>query len=156
MTNPYSDELKTQKLEFDILPPLVLEFKLYIEGLRLQPLADFREAASELIHRGFAEFLSFLGIEDPNLISSEDYALYVGYVISTFNSVMPKNYPYIVALVFIKEVNKVRIAYLYRKTIQGIHDVISQDFVPLVILNTMNDLEKINSGKMKIDIKFNN
>ena len=130
----------TERLRMEVLMPCIAEFRTKLEELRDQPLESFLEVLSPLFTEARLEFKALLESPLNKQLAPEFNQLFYGYLVSDFNSVMPEDYPYILGIGNIKDEGRMCFVYLDRRTIIKLYPNITTSAIPIVFVETSEDL----------------
>ena len=134
---------------------LVLTLKEKISEKSLATIEDFCLAATELASRASEQFVKIFDLQSIRDIDPKLKLPFITAIVSCFNSVIPADYPYILALVFSDASPDVRFSVMARKSLPGAHDIISKNILPIIYFGDQTDLDKERAPKLNItDVQY--
>lgn len=149
MTEKTEEEILAH-LRMNILPPIVYVLKVKSGALREFPPKEFKRAASILIVKIEEEFLNFTGTQKFQDFNFTFASLVHRLIASSFNSVLPLDYPYAVGVVQVKDQPTIGYTFVKRKIIPGIQECEHQDFLLVQEVESKEDIENGNHGTLRI------
>lgn len=105
------------------------------------PIESFNKVIHFLAQTAYKWFTEVIGADNPENIPENFRHNLLSEIVSSFNSVLPDGFPYVVAALFSKsEPEKIRIGCIQRDIIPGAHDIISKKILFIVELELENEL----------------
>ena len=99
------------------------------------PMELFGETVKILVQTACVSFAAVMGLDDSKKIPGELSDLFNSKVISSFNSVLPDGFPYLVAAVSGSSGrSQIRISCIRKDILPGYHDIVSKNIFPLIFL----------------------
>ena len=120
-----------------ILKPLAAELEQKVPELKSQSLSEFIKTAAYFIRKALNQLMEMLEVSS---LDNEGIGIPVSFnTISYLNGTLPLDFPYIVALVSVKDVPRLLPMFICRNQLEGIHDIISPNFVPFFAADSLQN-----------------
>lgn len=114
------------------LPSIVKTLKEFAPELAKNPLQHFQAIVEQLITIALEKFMLRHGITSSNAFTNEDRETFLIHTVSSLNSALPLDYPFIVFVLIDETTNKRYPAAARRKLIPGAHDILKNNIVPVI------------------------
>ena len=139
-----------ERLRGEILSPRIDGFRAVAESLRGEPLDAFHEAFTPLFQEARAVFRELIEVPTALNIPPDINQLFFAYTISDFNSALPPDYPYILAIANVSEERRFCCICIERKWVSKVFPEAPSGAVAVVFVETTEDLAKGNIFAMDI------
>ena len=110
-------------------------------GMVRDDLLKFNEVTTKLGKEATEGFIRIFGLattEELNHLDKELKTEYIILIASTFNSALPLDYPFIVALIFSDISPLIKMCVISRDRIPGAHETLSRGIVPILHLKNIS------------------
>lgn len=153
MTEEEKKELIGRFLTEAVLPACDL-LEEDIDRLNGAELGEFGETIEFLLSACLEDVVSFAGVDDFEKIPSEVRCEIVRVLVTSFNSALPLDHKFAVAvLVMTDDIgDNTAIVSVLREVLPGRHDLLSQNFLPMIYAKNADDFE--NSKIDRIEMHF--
>ena len=141
-----------ERLRREILLPRVDAFRMAAESLRGEPLEAFHKATTPFIQQARALFRELIEVPTAFKIPSELNQLFYAYTISDFNSALPADYPYILAMANISDERRFCVICIQRKYVSERFPGFPPEAVPIIFAESSENLAK--GDPIQIDIAY--
>lgn len=139
-----------------VLPPLTSELQQQQNELGKKPIVHFSKKISTLLQAAFEGFLELTEIPRLEDLDRELKAICVKSTISHLNGELPLDYPYVVAVLYIEDEDDLRFTCSGRNLIPGAHDLLRKNIAPVILLNSLDDITRIETGEITLKVFFMN
>lgn len=142
-----------ERLRAEILLPRTDAFLMVAEGLREEPIEAFQEAATHFIQQARALFRELIEVPTAFKVPPELNQLFYAYMVSDFNSALPNDYPYILAMANIRGERRYCVVCIARKWVVERFPEAPATAVSIISVETSEDLARGQIDQM--DIAYN-
>lgn len=128
---------------------LINDFKSVMEEIKTMTIASFSKIVGIFTQSAYKSFAIALGVDDIISIPEKFCALLLSAVVSDFNSVLPKDFPYLVAAISGSSGrSEVKISCVRKDAIPGHYDIISKNIFTIIIIKNelpenIREIEKL-------------
>ena len=124
-----------------ILPDYADAFKAAAPDFKDRPIADIAKFFAFLYEQALAELLVCAEVRAINEASETVRMRFMAYLVSMFNAGLPVDYPFIIIVIKVKEAKELRFGMISRTRIPGMHELLSPDIIPVVSVDSLEDLK---------------
>lgn len=148
-----NDHSIMERYENEVLAPIVKEFELGNLCLPDLDIVKLNNTVNELVKRAFIKFLDVAELTAFTELNDNLKAELIFFTISAFNNALPPDCPYIIVIICFKDVKIIQLTVIMRKLISGIHDCLLKNIVPIVLLNSEEDIKNGELPPLKVEFK---
>src|SRR3989338_134258 len=116
----------------DSLRPIAEDLKSKLKGLEKLHIQSFIELVNERSIKAVDEFKTAFGLNSAKDISLDLSVSYMTVVVAEFNSVIPQDFPYAIAIFVINLGASIRLGAIRKSKIPNIEKLSRNNFVPII------------------------